>query len=146
VDDQPAGVATQPLSTPSAVSLASGDVLAAVESDTTSHVVSVQRFSSSGGLSVDLQISGYSMPTIATDGDNAWLVMIRDSDGYVVSRSFAPASGWSQEDRVEVGAEGGGNHAWPNVVRDVDGRLRFVVRGPSGAADRSSVLMFQRLL
>jgi hypothetical protein len=128
------------------VSLASGDVLAAIESDTSAHKVTVQRFASGGAASVDLQLSGYSMPTIATDGERAWIVMIRNSDGYVVSRSFSAAAGWSEQDREELGAAGGGNYAWPNLLSDATGRLRFIVRGPSGASQRSAVLAVQRLL
>ena len=141
-----AGVLTGSTSLPSAVSLASGDVLAAVESDTAAQVTTVQRFAAGGGASVDLQLSGYSMPTLATDGNRAWLVMIRRSDGVVVSRSFSPQGGWSQSDQVEIGAEGGGGYSWPNVLREADGRLRFIVRGPSGGQQRSAVLAFQRLL
>jgi hypothetical protein len=140
------GVTTHSPSTPSAVSVAPGAVLAAVESDPTAHTVTVQRFGSGGAVSVDLQLTGYAMPTIATDGDNAWLVMVRMSDGYVVSRAFSSVTGWSQQDQVELGAEGGGNYAWPNVLRGADGRLRFIVRGPSGATKRAAVLAFQRLL
>jgi hypothetical protein len=73
--------------------------------------------------------------------------MIRKSDGYVVSRQRA-AGLWLATDRVEIGAEGGGNHAWPNAVPRTDGRLRFVVRGPGNgtSTSRSAVLAFQRPL
>ena len=117
---------------PAAVALDSGEVLAASETNTTSHVVTVQRFSASGAPAPpELQLTGYAQPTLVTDGANAWLVMIRKSDGYVVSRQRA-AGLWSPTDRVEIGAEGGGNHASPNAVPRADGRLRFVVRGPQG--------------
>jgi hypothetical protein len=140
------GVSTVSLSTPGAVVLSSGPVLAAVESNATTHVVTVQRFATTGAASIDLQLTGYAMPTLASDGDNAWLVMVRQSDGFVVSRSFSPTGGWSTTDRVEIGAEGGGNYAWPNAARETDGRLRFIVRGPSGALNQNSVLAFQRPL
>lgn len=131
---------------PSATSLDSGELLAAVESNTTDHVVNVQRFSATGAPSpAELQLTGYAQPTIATDGARAWIVMVRLADGYVVSRQYTPGSGWSTTDRVEIGAEGGGNHGWPNAVRRTDGRLRFVVRGPVGPTT-SSVLAFQRSL
>jgi hypothetical protein len=141
-----AGVSMRSGSVPSAAGLASGAVLAVVEGDTTAHAVTVQRFASGGAVSSELQLSGYSMPTIATDGENAWLVMIRLGDGYVVSRSFSAALGWSPDDRVEVGVEGGGGYSWPNLLREADGRLRFIVRGTSGATQRSAVLSFQRRL
>ena len=132
---------------PAAVALDSGDTLAAVETDDTNHVLVVQRFSTAGVPSFpELTLTGYSQPTLATDGTNAWLVMIRQSDGYVVSRQFTPGSGWSDTDRVEIGAEGGGGYAYPNAVRRTDGRLRFVVRGPAGASTKFAVLEFQRPL
>ena len=51
----------------------------------TAHTVTVQRFGSGGAVSVDLQLAGYSMPTIATDGDNAWLVMVRAFPSIITS-------------------------------------------------------------
>ena len=132
---------------PAAVALDSGDILAAVETDDTNHVLVVQRFSTAGVPNFpELMLTGYSQPTLATDGTSAWLVMIRQSDGYVVSRQFTPGSGWSTSDRVEIGAEGGGSYAYPNAVRRTDGRLRFVVRGPAGDSTKFAVLEFQRPL
>jgi hypothetical protein len=131
---------------PAAVALDSGVVLAATETDATNHVVTVQRFSSSGAPAPpELQLTGYRHPTLATDGVSAWLVMIRVSDGSVVSRQLT-AGAWSTVDRVEIGADVGGNLAWPSAVRETDGRLRFVVRGPAGGTTRSAVLAFQRPL
>ena len=134
---------------PSAVQLDSGEVVAAVESDLTNNVVKVQRFSSAGvPLPVELTLTGYSTPSIASDGRALWLVMVRESDGYVVSRQFIPELGWTELDTVEIGAEGGGGHRDPNVLRRIDGRLRFVVRGPGGTAStaRAAVLSYQRPL
>ena len=141
-----AGVTVADDGGPTAVALDSGDILTA--SNTTSNVVTVQRFSASGAPAPpELQLTGYANPTLATDGANAWLVMIRKSDGYVVSRQRA-AGLWLPADRVEIGAEGGGNHAWPNAVPRTDGRLRFVVRGPGNgtSTSRAAVLAFQRPL
>jgi hypothetical protein len=132
---------------PAAVALDSGETLTATETNTTSHVVTVQRFSGSGAPAIpELRLTGYVQPTLATDGINAWLVMIRKSDGYVVSRQLTAGTLWDSSDRVEIGAEGGGNYAWPNAMRQTDGRLRFVVRGPVGGTTRSAVLAFQRTL
>jgi hypothetical protein len=136
---------------PAAVALDSGEILTATETDTTNHVVTVQRFSASGApSSPELRLTGYAQPTLATDGINAWLILIRKSDGYVVSRQLTAGTLWDSSDRVEIGAEGGGNYAWPNAVRQTDGRLRFVVRGPAygstGSTSRSAVLAFQRPL
>lgn len=143
-----AGGATIDGGYPTATALSSGSVLAAAETNTATHVVTVQRFSSAGSPSPpELQLSGYSQPTIASDGARAWIVMVRQADGLVVSREYSPDAGWSAQDRVEIGPEGGGNHAWPNAIRVTDGRLRFVVRGPLGPSlQQCAVLAFQRLL
>lgn len=132
---------------PGGVGLSSGEVLAAVETNFTTHVIKVARFSPSGStVTTDLTLTGYMQPSLATNGTNAWLVMVRSIDGYVVSRQFSAGSGWSTSDRVEIGSEGGGNYEWPNVVRETDGRLRLIVRGPSGGNSRTAVLSYQRVL
>jgi hypothetical protein len=131
---------------PAAVALDSGRVITASETDATNHVLAVQRFSVAGAPAPpELRLTGYAQPTLTTDGTDAWLIMIRKSDGYVVSRQLT-AGLWSASDRVEIGAEGGENYAWPNALRRVGGRLRFVVRGPAGSATRSAVLAWQRPL
>ena len=143
----PSGTTTQIYSYPSATSLDSGDVLAVVESDVTNHVVKVQRYSASGIASpIELTLNGYAQPSIASDGVRAWLVMVRQSDGYLVSRRFTPDGGWDAGDRVEIGAAGGGGYGYPNLVRRTDGRLRLIVRGPRppGSTSKSSVLGYQR--
>ena len=75
----------------------------------------------------------------------AWVVMIRLSDGDVVSRQFDGTS-WSTTDRMEIVPEGGELYSWPNLLRSVtDGRLHLIVRGPPSLDDdRLSVLAFQR--
>ncbi len=132
---------------PSATVLASGETLVAVETDTTSRAVTVQRFSADAKkTSTDVSVTGYREPTIATDGVGAWVIMIRASDGSVVSRRFDPLLGWDSLDTVELGPEAGATSN-PNAVRETDGRLRFVVRGPAGVSgSRYAVLAFQRPL
>lgn len=122
-----------------------GDTLV-VASEGDPGVVEVARMTINGTpIATDLRLSGYAQPSVAADGTRAWVVMVRKADGYVVSRSYDAATGWSASDRVEIGAEGGGWHQWPNVLREPDGRLRFVVRGPAGTStSRSSTLAFQR--
>jgi hypothetical protein len=133
-------------SKPSATSLSDGSILAAVESDVTKHVVKVQRFGPDGKLPVtQLALNGYLQPSIASDGTQAWLVMVRAGDGYVVSRSFN-GTGWSGADRVEIGPEGGLNYSWPNAIRTTDGRLRLLVKGPAGGTTQNAVLAYQRTL
>ena len=132
---------------PSAEVLDSGEILAAVESDTANHVVKVQRFGASGTASpVELTLSGYAHPSVATDGTNAWLIMIRVSDRAVVSRQLT-ATGWTNEDRIEISSVNcGTNCSWPNAVRRTDGRLRLLVQGPAGGPAQNAVLAFQRQL
>jgi hypothetical protein len=141
-------MAADAANTPAAVALDSGEILASGQTDATNHVLVVQRFSTAGAPAFpELTLTGYSQPTLATDGTNAWLVMIRQSDGYVVSRQFTAGFGWSATDRVEIGAEGGGNYESPNALRQANGQLRFVVRGPFGVDElHSAVLEFQRPL
>jgi hypothetical protein len=141
------GVAVGGSSVPAGDAMITGEVLAAVESDAAAHVILVQRFSASGGsATVDLQLTGYRDPSVIADGSGARLVMIRNSDGFVVSRGYSPSSGWDTLDRIEIGPEGGGNHAWPNVLRQPGGRVRLVVRGPSGGPSQTSVLALDRPL
>jgi Divergent InlB B-repeat domain len=133
---------------PSAVGLASGAVLA-VGASLTSGGITVARFSANGStVTTELQLVGYSQPSIATDGVDSWIVLIRSSDGFLVSRQYTPESGWSSTDRVEIGAEGGLNYQYPNLLRDTDGRLRLVVRGKPYVAggQQNAVLAFQRTL
>jgi len=133
---------------PSAVGLASGEVLA-VGASPTSGGITVARFSADGStVTTELQLVGYSQPSIATDGVDSWIVLIRSSDGFLVSRQYTPDSGWGTTDRVEIGAEGGLNYQYPNLLRDTDGRLRLVVRGKPYVVggQQKAVLAFQRTL
>lgn len=133
---------------PAAVALASGELLSAVETDTNSNSVAVQRWAADGTpADAELSLIGYAQPTLATDGVRAWLVMIRKSDGYVVSRELTPGSGWSSSDRVELDSSSGGDYAWPNALRRSQLGLRLVVQGPVGpTADQHAVLAFDRPL
>lgn len=129
----------------SAVGLDSGQVVSVIETNLIDHTVRVQRYSTTGdALPAELSLTGYSTPSIATDGVRIWIVMVRQRDGSLVSREYAPDSGWTSEDRVEI-ASGAGPLAYPNLLRATDGRLRLVVEGP-GDALRSAVLGYQREL
>ena len=142
-----AGMSASSKARPSAVALGSGAVLVAAETDTTNNVVKVQRFSASGApAAVELTMPGYAPPALAGDGTNVWLVMIRKSDGSLVSRQYSPSAGWSASDRVEISGSTVPNMAYPNTLRDVDGRLRLIVRGPAGTTSRSSAYSYQRIL
>jgi hypothetical protein len=128
-------------SSPNGVALTTGEVLAAVESDTTNHVVTVQRFTAAGtGVATLLSATGYREPTVAGDGTRIWLVMVRQSDSAVVSREWTAAGGWTA-DRIELAGAVG--YSWPSVVRDVSGRLRIVVRG-AAVGTKYPTVSFQR--
>ena len=128
---------------PNGTGLANGDVVMSVEDKTAANHVTVQRFKPGGGVKTMLRLSGFSMPTVASFRNDIWLVMIRNSDGFVVSRHFNPISGWSRV-RIEVGAGQGGHYAWPNTYRSASGRLRFVVRAGSSGVTRSGVIEVDR--
>jgi hypothetical protein len=133
---------------PSAAGLASGEVIA-VGANQISGGITVARFSPDGStVTTEFQLVGYTKPSIATDGVDSWIVLIRSSDGFLVSRQYTPDTGWSTDDRVEIGAEGGLNYQYPNLLRDTDGRLRLVVRGKPYAVggQQTAVLAFQRTL
>jgi len=135
-------------SAPVGVALANGDVLATVERDVDASLVSVLRFAPGASSAVtELELSGYMQPTLTADpqGSGALLAAVRRSDRHLVSRQRSPL-GWTSSDRIEVGAEGRGQLAWPNAVRQTDGRLRLVMEGAGASTSTSSVLFFQRPL
>ena len=136
----------------SAVALDSGETLFAVEDITGTaplevHTVKVRRYTAAGAPEAADSFTtppGYATPTLSTDGTDAWLVMTRLSDGYVVSRELTEGS-WSSSDRIEIGSEGGGGYSYPNLLRRTDSRLRLLVGGPQGTTtSQHSVLFFQR--
>ena len=127
--------------------VAGGALLVGFESDTEAHTTSVH--------DVDLQsldvgaasstTTGLAQPALVSTPVGPLVVGIRIDDGLVVSRQLQDRD--VGPDVVEIGPEGGGHHAWPNPIRDaVDGRLRFIVRGPPGPSAKSvtSVLAFER--
>jgi hypothetical protein len=132
-------------SSPTGVALNNGEILAVVEDDVTNHASLIYRFAASGATGEPaLRLAGLAQPSVATDGTNAWLVGVRQSDGLIVSRSFSPADGWSTSDRVEIGADAGGRLAWPNLLRDAGAGLKLLAEGPGAAANTSSVWAFER--
>jgi hypothetical protein len=130
---------------PSAVGVDDGDVLAALDDGSG---VSVVRFAAGGGAAVEKTFAGRRQPSLASDGNRAWIVMLA-ADGDLVSRARTPDAGWSSGDRREVSAaDGGGDLAWPNLVRDVDDRLQLLVDGPRcpRRLHRNWVLAYERAL
>jgi hypothetical protein len=139
------GTTGMTLEFPAAAALASGETLL-TSVEPSGDVVAVQRFSVGGAPApVELRLVGYAQPSLATDGTRAWVIAKRLADGAIVSREFAPASGWSADDRVEVDGTSG-PFTWPNAVRTTDGRLRFVMGGPGSIANAASVFAYQRTL
>jgi hypothetical protein len=126
----------------SATPMGNGDVLMAVEDRTAANHITVQRFTHGGGVKTLLRMSGFSMPTITSNGGDAWLVMIRNSDGRLVGRHFNPISGWSGV-RVESGPPNVG-WRWPNTLRPMGGRLRFLVGDGAGGQQASRAVFFDR--
>ncbi|MDQ4095029.1 MAG: hypothetical protein M3174_02330 [Actinomycetota bacterium] len=128
---------------PSAIALDNVNVLAEIESNTSTHTVTVQRWDADGNATVDLVPSGqYEQPTITTDGESAWIVMVRTSDQRVVSRERTGMT-WGL-DIVEIGGAAGGDPDWPNAPRRISGKLQFIVKGPEHGALQSAVLFRQR--
>lgn len=124
-----------------------GRLHVAFESDTTNHVSAVHPVGDDLAVQpATFTVTDLAQPALATTGDALVLVGVRSSDGFVVSRRFTIVP---EAAVVEIGAAGGGNHAWPNLVREAsDGRLRLVVSGPRGSTSNSatSVLGFERSL
>lgn len=141
-----AGPAVPSGSSPTATALASGEVVAAVEDDLTAHTTSVYRFAASGTAGeVLLRQSGLAQPVVLSDGARVWLVAVRVADGALVSRTWSADAGVGSE-VVEVPAGTHGPLAWPNALRQADGRLRVLFEGSGTSSTRSSVLAYQRPL
>jgi hypothetical protein len=144
-----AGVSVAAKSRPSAVALGSGDVLAAVESNTTTHIVKVVRFNPSGSSSATTltTATGYAQPSIATNGVDAWVAMVRSSTDTVVSRRMT-GNTWAGDVTEITAATGGGDFASPNLVRDTDTHLRMLVDGKRcpTSTRRNAVIAYQRTL
>jgi len=132
---------------PTGVATSKAELRVAVEADTTRHIVVVERFDDKGGGPKALfSATGYSQPTIATDGTNVWLVMVRRSDGAIVSRQANDNGEFTKTDRIELAGSVAPGMFYPNVVRQTDGRLRFVVSVPGAGPTQTALLAFQRTL
>jgi hypothetical protein len=141
------GPALPSSSSPAGAALSDSSVVAAAVVDATNNVIEVQQFSASGGsVSRLARLAGYLQPTVVSDGARVWLVAVRVSDGALVSRAWSAAEGFAATDRVEVAGDAVGPIAWPNVLRQSDGRLRVLLEGGGSSSTRSSVWSFQRAL
>ena len=134
---------------PSAIALGSDILTAFQAAPFKDDIVKVVRFSGNGGsVSTSLVTPrGYVHPSIAGDASGAWVVMVaKGTTRTVVSRRL-DGFGWGSDvTELSAGVTNGGDYAYPNAVRDVDGVLRFLVDGkrcPSSGA-RNAVLAFER--
>ena len=112
-------------------------------------IVKVVRFSSTGSsVSSSLVTTrGYIHPSIAGNASGAWVVMVaKGTTRTVVSRRLDGSSWGSDVTEISASVTNGGDYAYPNALREVDGTLRFLVDGkrcPSSGA-RNAVLAFER--
>jgi hypothetical protein len=112
---------------PSAIALPSGAVLASVESDVINHVVEVVRFNAAGSRATTIleTNAGYMDPSLAPTGDGALLAMVRHSDKALLTRRLRDST-WGK-DVVELTNEGGGDYAWPNLLKKVGSHVRMLI-------------------
>jgi hypothetical protein len=105
----------------------SGAILAAVESDVINHVVKVFKFNVAGTtVSKKLDTGpGYIDPSLAVTGNGALLAMVRSSDEALVTRRLADSK-WRRQ-VVELTTEGGGDYAWPNLMKKVGTHLNMLI-------------------
>jgi hypothetical protein len=112
-------------------------------------IVKVVRFSSTGNSVSSSLVTprGYVHPSIAGNASGAWVVMIaKGTTRTVVSRRFDGSSWGSDVTELSASVTNGGDYAYPNALREVDGTLRFLVDGkrcPTSNA-RNAVLAFER--
>jgi hypothetical protein len=143
-----ASLTAQAKARPSAVELASGAVLATVESSTSNEgTVKTARFSADGNSIVTSLTTptGYSRPAIASDRTRAWVFMVRRSDTALVSREMAANGTWGGD---VVDLPPGHDYKWPNTVRNVVGSIKLLVDGdrcPNNSA-KNQVLYYERIL
>jgi hypothetical protein len=139
------GPASSSTAKPSAVELSSGEILTAAETDTSAHKVSVIKFEASGASATTslATTSGYSQPSIATDGSRAWVFMVRNSDKSLVSRELGLTGGWGDY----VSELPSGDYAWPNTIRSATTTLRLFVDGPRcpSSTGKNAVLYYERV-
>jgi hypothetical protein len=112
---------------PSAIALPSGAVLASVESDVINHVVEVVRFNAAGSSATTALETGagYMDPSLAATGDGAVLAMVRNSDEALLTRRLK-GSTWGKN-VVELTNEGGGDYAWPNLLKKAGNHVRMLI-------------------
>jgi hypothetical protein len=131
---------------PSAVRLGRDRVAVAVDAGS---AVKVAFFARSGRRArPSLRLGGHLQPSVASRRRKAWVVMVRQRDGALVSRRYLSGRGWSRRDREEADPQGGEALVWPNVIRRPRARLRALVQGPTCPTNPNGhqVLAYQRRL
>jgi hypothetical protein len=107
------------------------------------------RFNSTGATATtSLETpTGYLQPSIATNGTDAWVAMVRSSNDSVVTRRMTGPS-WGGDVTEITAAAGGGDFASPNLVRTTDTHLRMLVDGKRcpTSSRRHAVIAYQRPL
>ena len=133
---------------PSAIALSSGAVLAVVESDVIQHVVEVVRFNAAGSQATTIleTNAGYRDPSMAVTGDGALLAMVRNSDKALLTRRLR-GSKWGN-DAVELTNEGGGDYAWPNLLKKAGSHVNMLIDAGRCPTNKNSnaVISYSRSL
>jgi hypothetical protein len=143
-----AGIGAYEKARPSAVAFRGG-ILAAFP--TSEEVVKVVRFTNRGAHAWTSLVTrrGRTDGALATDGSNAWLVVVRaGSKASVVSRRFNGSSWGASRTELAANATNGADYQDPNTVRRVTGALRFIVDAKvcPKINIRNAVLAYERAL
>jgi hypothetical protein len=120
-----ANVAASRRARPSGVWVAPGRVTVSADAGAG---VRLTTFSATGDrVRATKRVAGRRAPVITGGRRRAWAVMVRTSDGAIVSRRFVSGSGWSRRESVE--ARGDDGMSSPNAVRTTRRRLRVLLQG-----------------
>jgi hypothetical protein len=129
---------------PHGVLLSDGSLLVAFQREPTIMATTIARFAAGGDtVAVETTLAERGMPALTVVDETPWLVAVHAADRSVVAAARIGGS-WNSE-RVLVDAATTASSAdSPNVLRpSVDGRIRFIVRGASGANGKYAVLASQ---
>jgi len=85
-------------------------------------------------------------PSLAATGDGALLAMVRSSDKALLTRRLR-GSTWGKN-VVELTSEGGGDYAWPNLLKKASSHVRMLIdagRCPTNS-QHNAVISYSRSL
>jgi hypothetical protein len=134
---------------PSAVPIGRRKIAATVGDESGGGLVKVVMLGSSGDWARVVRVlQGRSQPVMTGGGRRAWILMLRRSDGHLVSRRFAAGSGWRSRDRIELRATPARSFSWPNTPRGARYRLRVLLQGQAcpNKGKANGVLAYERKL